>query len=294
MAVYAVGDIQGCFKPLQQLLKQVHFNPQHDTLWCVGDLVNRGPDSLKTLRFLKNLGDACVCVLGNHDLHLLELAAGGKTYRRDSLQPILNAPDCHELIHWLRHRPLLHHDASLGWSMLHAGLHPDWTLKKALKRAGKVEGELRGAHWRQVCRQLHHVKFPVREPGRSDPARLMFTTAVLTRTRYCTSDGLFNWNVRTGESSNHYDKAWFSHKGAKWRSDTHVVYGHWAAKGLVTDQTHVLGLDSGCVWGNALTLAELKTGGQFKIAAQAYLSKSLKTKWLSHVKKMLLAKRGVI
>ncbi len=271
MAVYAVGDIQGCYKPLKKLLKKVKFNPDKDTLWCVGDLVNRGPDSLKTLRFLKSLGDACVCVLGNHDLHSMELAAGGSNYRRDTLIQVMDAPDCDELIEWLRFRPMLHYDAKLDWCMVHAGLHPGWTLKKALKRARKIEAELRGEHWKEFCRQLHHVKFPPRKPHKGDPSRLLFAAAVMTRTRYCTSDGLFNWNVRTGESSRYRDKPWYVHKRAKWQHKVHVVYGHWAAAGLVTDQPHVLGLDSGCVWGNALTLAKLRKRGRFKIVAQAYL-----------------------
>jgi len=115
MAVYAVGDIQGCYIALNKVLRQVDFNPDKDVLWCVGDLVNRGADSLKVLRFLKSLGDASVCVLGNHDLHLLELVGGGSAYRRDTLEQVLEAEDCDELITWLRHRPLLHHDAALGW-----------------------------------------------------------------------------------------------------------------------------------------------------------------------------------
>jgi len=269
MAVYAVGDIQGCYKPLRALLKKVKFNPDKDILWCVGDLVNRGPDSLETLRFLKGLGDACICVLGNHDLHLLELASGGSGYLRDTLMPIIKAKDCDDLIEWLRFKPLLHHDAKLHWCMVHAGLHPDWTLKKALKRAGKIEAELRGDHWKEFCRQLHHVKFPARNPHKGDPSRLLFATAVMTRTRYCTSDGLFNWNVRTGDSSDYRDRPWYAHQPTKWQRDTNVVYGHWAAAGLITNQPHVLGLDSGCVWGNELTLAELKEGGRFQIVAQA-------------------------
>ncbi len=269
MAVYAVGDIQGCYKTLRNLLKQVNFNPDKDVLWCAGDLVNRGPDSLKTLRFLKGLGDACICVLGNHDLHLLELAAGGSKYRRDTLEDVLDAADCQELINWLRTRPIMHHDPMLRWSMVHAGLHPNWSLKKAKKRARKIEAQLQGDGWKEFCRQLHHVKFPMRQPVKRDPTRLLFATAVFTRTRYCTSDGLFNWDVRTGESSNFRDKAWYAHKRAKWQKQSDVVYGHWAAQGLVDDQPHVLGLDTGCVWGNALTLAKLKKGGCFKIVAQA-------------------------
>jgi len=268
MAVYAVGDIQGCYKPLKRLLKQVKFNADKDVLWCVGDLVNRGPDSLKTLRFLKSLGDACVCVLGNHDLHLLELASGEANYRRDTLQAVLDADDCDALIQWLRHRPILHHDARLGWTMVHAGLHPGWSLAQAKKRGANIEAQLQGEHWQDFCHQLHHVKSPIAEPKKSDPTRLLFATAVLTRTRYCSSDGIFNWDVRTGESSDNEDKPWFKHQQLNWMKDTHVVYGHWAAKGLVDDQPHVLGLDTGCVWGNRLTLAKLKTGGRFKIVGQ--------------------------
>ncbi|GAV20282.1 bis(5'-nucleosyl)-tetraphosphatase [Mariprofundus micogutta] len=268
MAVYAVGDIQGCYNSLKKLLKKVKFDASSDTLWCVGDLVNRGPDSLKTLRFLKSLGDSCICVLGNHDLHLLELAAGGLKYRRDSLEDVLDAEDCDELIQWLRFRPILYHDETMQWTMVHAGLHPNWSLKKARKRARKIEAQLQGNEWKEFCRQLHHVKFPIREPKKADPTRLLFATAVFTRTRYCTSDGLFNWDVRTGESSNYRDRAWYAHKRAKWHKQTHVVYGHWAAKGLVKDQAHVLGLDTGCVWGNRMTLAKLKKCGGFKIVAQ--------------------------
>ncbi len=264
MAVYVVGDIQGCYGPLRELLDRVGFEAGRDTLWCAGDLVNRGPDSLKVLRFLKSLGDSCICVLGNHDLHLLELAAGGTAYRRDTLADVLAAEDCDDLIDWLRGRPVMHIDETRSWCMVHAGLHPQWTLAKALRRARRVERELRGDHWAEFCRQLHHVKFPLRRPAGDDPARLLFDTAVFTRTRYCTSDGHFNWDVRTGETSDKKEKPWFAHKKARWRGTCSVVYGHWAARGLVIDQPHVLGLDSGCVWGGALTLARLKKGGRWK------------------------------
>ncbi len=269
MAVYAVGDIQGCYKQLRKLLKKVKFNAKKDTLWCVGDLVNRGPDSLKTLRFLKSLGDACVCVLGNHDLHLLERAAGCPAYRRDTLEAVLAAPDCQELIDWLRVQPLVYRDQRLGWTMVHAGMHPKWSLKKTLERAHAVEKELCGKHWKRFCRQLHGAKFPVKQPRKSEKmARRLFTVAVLTRTRYCTSDGRFNWRVRSGASRSYREKAWYAHRHLRWCKQTHLLFGHWAAKGLVTDQPHVLGLDSGAVWGNTLTLARLKKHGRFKIVAE--------------------------
>jgi len=256
MAVYAIGDIQGCYEPLKQLLKKVHFNPERDVLWCVGDLVNRGYDSLKVLRYLKSLGDACICVLGNHDLHLLGQAAGEKPYRRDSLRKVLAAPDRDELIDWLRHRPLLHHDEELDWCMVHAGFPPGWTLRKCRKRAGKVEDMLRSKQWMEFCRHIHAQDFPECEPKKKDALRPLFSVAAFTRMRYCTPDGCFDWRNRSGEPGRN-ERPWYAHKQLAWRHDCRVVFGHWAAKGLVTDQPHVLGLDSGCVWGGKLTLARL-------------------------------------
>jgi len=257
MAVYAVGDIQGCYKPLRRLLDKAEFDPVVDTLWCVGDLVNRGPDSLAVLRYLKSLDDACVSVLGNHDLHLLERACGGRGYKRDTFDSILHAKDSEDLLYWLRQKPLMHSDTALGWSMVHAGLHPHWSMKQALQRAEKVSKVLRGDDWQDFCRALNGAKFPHQEPEGDGLPALIFTTAVLTRTRYCTEKGIFNWHVRSGEADGADDKPWFNHKKAAWRGKQRVVYGHWAAKGLVLNQPHVLGLDSGCVWGRDLTLARL-------------------------------------
>jgi len=256
MAVYAVGDIQGCYKSLRGLLEKVQFNPGKDVLWCVGDLVNRGDDSLNVLRYLKSLGDACICVLGNHDLHLLGLAAGDSTYRRDTLQAVLDAPDCDALVDWLRCRPLLHHDADLGWCMVHAGFPPDWRLKKCKKRAKKVESLLQGKEWKHFCRHVHAHDFPQREPDGKGMARHLFTVAAMMRMRYCTQDGCFNWQNRAGNPGEN-ERAWYAHDTLAWRGDCRVVFGHWAARGLVAKQPHVLGLDSGCVWGGKLTLARL-------------------------------------
>ena len=258
MAVYAVGDIQGCYKPLKKVLKKVAFDPARDQLWCVGDLVNRGPDSLKTLRYLKSLGDACVAVLGNHDLHLLKQAAGAKrSSSRDTFDDVLHAPDRHELIEWLRHRPLLHHDERLNWCMVHAGLHPSWSLKKAKRRARKIEKRLQGNGWLKFCRKLAEANCSATEPPKGKFGRVAFALAVLTYTRYCTRTGSFNWATASGRPDSSRQRPWFAHKQLAWRDQCRVVYGHWAAKGLVTDQKHVLGLDSGCVWGGRLTLARL-------------------------------------
>lgn len=267
MTVYAVGDIQGCLAELRDVLRKAHFDPQSDVLWCVGDLVNRGPESLETLRFLKSLGDRCVCVLGNHDLHLLGLAALGDDTRPSDLDDVLKAPDRDELIDWLRFRPMLHHDAELGWAMVHAGLHPHWTLEGAKERAAAVEMKLRGERWEKFCLKLAKGGFPEREPRRDEKGHARFTAAVLTRSRYCTSEGMFDWKTRVGGPRGPREKPWFAFERVAWRHDSCIVFGHWAAKGLVIDQRHVLGLDSGCVWGGSLTLAALGRHGHFSIAA---------------------------
>jgi len=264
VAVYAVGDIQGCYKPLKTLLKQVSFDPSKDVLWCAGDMVNRGPDSLKVLRYLKSLGDACVCVLGNHDIQLLAYAAGGKSFAGDTLDEVIQAKDADELIEWLRHQPLLHHDKALGWTMLHAGLSPLWSLKKAKKRAEKVEKVLQSDDWGDFCISLQQKGFPHEEPNDKE-IRALFTTGVLTRTRFCSDKGVFDWQQKTSNAKEEHVKPWFEHE-AEWKKDTKVVFGHWAAKGLVDNQEHVLGLDTGCVWGGALTLAKLNKDG-FEIVA---------------------------
>jgi len=260
MSIYAVGDIQGCYDCLRRLLDKAGFKPNRDQLWCVGDLVNRGPDSLATLRFLRDLGDHCVAVLGNHDLHLLRAAANG-TAPPATLQQVIDAADCNELIDWLRHRPLLYRDKKIGWAMVHAGLHPQWTLQQAEKRATSISKQLRSAAWQQKISAL--LSIPTTE--QQDQHHDAFALAILTRSRFCTADGTFNWKNSSDKADNRHDKPWFSHPKALWRKDVfdadsrncRLLFGHWAAKGLIDDQPHLLGLDSGCVWGNRLTLAHI-------------------------------------
>lgn len=260
MAIYAVGDIQGCYAPLRKLLDRVRFDPASDCLWCAGDLVNRGPDSLATLRFLKELGDSAICVLGNHDFHLLECVAGGRSYSQDTFNDVLEAEDRDELIEWLRFRPMLHHDAELNWCMVHAGLPPAWTLKRAKKRAARVEKLLRDDDWKSFCQWMNRGRFPEFEPVRGRMQKRLFAAAVLTRIRYCTQSGHMDWGIRSG-SGGQDELPWFAHHKLAWRGDCRIVYGHWAANGLVANQPHVLGLDSGCVWGGGLTLARLDCEG---------------------------------
>ena len=261
MRIFAVGDIQGCYDCLRRLLDHAGFRPDRDLLWCVGDLINRGNNSLATLRFLRDLGKQCIAVLGNHDLHLLHAIASDAP-PPPTLQQVIDAADCGALIDWLRHRPLIHRDKKLRWAMVHAGLPPQWTLHQARKRAKAIAKLLRSDRWQQELPPLLERGDTIGEP--SDES-LAFALAVFTRCRFCTADGRFNWHNSRAESDTPSERPWFAHPEARWRSDLpdgdprncRIVFGHWAARGLVADQPHVLGLDSGCVWGNRLTLARI-------------------------------------
>jgi len=169
----------------------------------------------------------------------------------------LKASDADELMKWLRFRPLLHHDKKKNWCMVHAGLHPNWTLKAAQQRTRKVEDMLQGNHWKAFCKQLQASTFPRTQPLTAQQ-NLNFTVAVLTRSRYCTQQGQFNWSVRSGGAEKRSEKPWFQHKSLAWKKDCRVVYGHWAAMGLVDHEKHVIGLDTGCVWGGKLSMLKLK------------------------------------
>ncbi len=253
MSVYAIGDIQGCFDELKALLELLRFDPSEDRLWFVGDLVNRGPKSLDVLRFVHGLGDAAVTVLGNHDLHLLAVAAGNGKYRDEaSLTPVLAAPDRDQLLSWLRHRPLLHHDPALDFTMLHAGLPPQWDLDTATRCARELEQALRGddhlAYFLDMYGNL---------PDRWDPAltgqdRLRFITNCFTRLRYVEPDGRLALNEKGPPGSQHPGRlAWFDHPDRASRQ-TRLLFGHWSALGYVS-RNNVWGLDTGCLWGGALT-----------------------------------------
>jgi bis(5'-nucleosyl)-tetraphosphatase (symmetrical) len=260
MAVYAIGDIQGCDAELGALLERVGFRPERDRLWLVGDLVNRGPRSLEVLRRVRALGDAARLVLGNHELHLIALAHGqvaGK--RKDTVAELLAAPDGPELVAWLRRQPLLHRDDTVGWTMVHAALHPRWDVATAEARARAVEAVLRGPEGVALAASLSSQALPTREP---DPGEewewLRFTAAVLTRTRFCTADGEFAWGGDAPAAERF--RAWYRHP-QRLSQGSPIVYGHWAADGF-TRTADTLGLDSGCVWGGALTAARLDAGGE--------------------------------
>ena len=258
MAVYAIGDIQGCYDPFRRLLDELDFDPSTDTLWLVGDLVNRGPKSLKTLRFVMSLGDAVISVLGNHDLHLLALSAGavhsGKRF--DSLEKLINAPDAAELFDWLRHLPLAHYDRKLDTLLVHAGTHPEWSVKQTLARAAEVEEELQNGDYKTLLGKMYG-NTPNSWSGKlSGYKRLRFIINCLTRMRMITAGNRLN----------------FTHSGPPWRArknlqpwymaenpataGTRVVFGHWSQLGLIV-LPKLISLDTGCVWGRQLTAVRL-------------------------------------
>ena len=249
MAVYAIGDLQGCYDPFRRLLDRLKFDPAADRLWLTGDLVNRGPKSKKTLRFVRSLGDAAITVLGNHDLHLLALAndIGVNTNRFDSMWKILAADDGDEMLDWLRARPLAHHSAELNSLLVHAGLPPQWTVKKTLKRAAEVEKVLRGPDHAAFLEKMYGNK-PDRWSGKLEGyARLRFIVNCLTRVRMITADGRLDLN-HSGppESARKGLVPWFEAPGARW-AGTRIVFGHWSALGLVVEE-EVVASSPPCAW----------------------------------------------
>jgi len=260
VAVYAIGDIQGCYAQLLDLLDLVGFDPAHDRLWFAGDLVNRGPQSLETLRFVRDLGDLAVTVLGNHDLHLIAAANGrGLDHDDHTLDAILAAPDRDELVDWLRHRPLLHHDADLGFTLVHAGLPPQWDLATAQRCAREVENALRGEQYRDFLRHLYGNKPRRWSEDLAGWDRLRFSVNCLTRMRYCTPGGKLKLK-HTGPPGSQPASLvpWFNAPGRASR-DLKIIFGHWSTLG-VPDVEGIYPIDSGCLWGGQLTALRIDTG----------------------------------
>ncbi len=256
MATYAFGDIQGCYDEMRRLLDIIHFDPARDRLWLAGDIVNRGPQTLEVLRFLRALGDRAVVTLGNHDLHLLVVAAGiRKPHRGDTLDELLAAPDRDELLDWLRRRRLMHADD--GFVMVHAGLLPQWTVAQALSLAGEVEAALQGPDYGGFLRQMYGNEPAYWSDGHAGYERLRVVVNAMTRLRLCTPDGTMEFSHKTGLKGMPAGYLpWFDIPGRASRG-TPLIFGHWAALGLLL-RPDVYGLDSGCVWGRRLTALRLE------------------------------------
>ncbi|MFG6429428.1 symmetrical bis(5'-nucleosyl)-tetraphosphatase [Roseateles sp. LYH14W] len=252
---YLIGDLQGCCDAFERLLARLDFSPSRDRLWLLGDLVNRGPSSLATLRRLQALGDAATCLLGNHDLHLLAVAHGVRpAHRHDTLAPILQAPDREALLGWLRQQRLAVSDA--GWLMVHAGVVPQWDRSDTLVLAAEVEAVLRSADLPAFLHEMYG-----NEPARWDSAltgtaRLRFTVNALTRLRFCAADGTMDFKTKDGAGAAPQGfLPWFDVPGRR-TADVPIAFGHWSTLGLL-DRPQLLGLDTGCIWGGRLTAARI-------------------------------------
>lgn len=262
MATYAIGDIQGCARSLDCLLEHARFDPAADRLWCVGDLVNRGPASLRVLRFLKSLGPAAQVVLGNHDLFLLAVAEGIVPLKpKDTIHDVLEADDRRDLLEWLRRQPLHRHEGS--HFMVHAGLLPQWSIGEASALACEVEAALAGPDMRPLLQALYHAPVPHWNPSLTGVERLVAILRALTRLRTCTPIGALSEYSGPPEGTLPGYSPWFRIPDRR-SADHTILFGHWASLGLHIE-ANLLGLDSGCVWGRQLTAIRLEDRALFQV-----------------------------
>ena len=271
MAIYAVGDVQGCYAELAKLLEGIRFDPAADQLWLVGDLVNRGPESLEVLRLVKSLGDKAITVLGNHDLHLLAASEGvGELHRTDTLDEILAAPDRDELLHWLRHQRMMH--MQNGYVLVHAGLLPQWSVAQAASLAHEVEAALQRDDWGEFLSHMYGNSPHNWEDGLTGYKRLRVIVNAFTRMRICTPDGRMEFRFK-GEVRNIPPGylPWFDMPHRK-SSDATVIFGHWSALGLL-QRTNIIALDTGCLWGGPMSAIRLDDRQLFQAACNNPVAK---------------------
>ena len=258
MAVWAVGDIQGCFDSFQELLAKINFDPKVDELWVAGDLVNRGDKSLETLNYLYSIKESIKVVLGNHDVALIAAYAGVKK-SNETIQPILDAPNADELIDWLRHQPFLHWDFKLGYCMAHAGISPQFDLGMAIRYASRIEKKLQGANYKAWLKHMFKVSSNKFSPKASSMDIDKYILSSFTAMRFCEDDGRLDFKQKGAPSEYKVFrkglKPWFACPTR--RSTTlKIVFGHWSTLGYYQD-SNVLALDTGCLWGKALTVARI-------------------------------------
>lgn len=271
MATYAIGDVQGCYPELQRLLERLAFDPARDRLWFCGDLVNRGGQSLQTLRLIHSLRESVIITLGNHDLSLLAVAERPRAARErvnPELREVLFADDAPVLLDWLRQQKLLHHDKELNWVMVHAGLAPHWTLRQAIRAAADVERDLQGANQHRLLKHLfgNHPAFWSQRLRGLERSRA--TINVLTRMRYCNTRGHIDFDAKGVPGTQKPGLyPWFAVPGMRQRN-LRIVCGHWSALGLFAG-LGVHALDTGCVWGGKLTAMRLDSPEPEYIAVSA-------------------------
>jgi len=257
VAIYAIGDVQGCLPSLLELLDKINFRTNQDQIWFAGDLVNRGPDSLDTLRFVKDLGASATTVLGNHDLHLLAVAGGYATaHSEDTLSAILRAPDREALLDWLRMQPLIHHDPAIGYTMIHAGLPPQWDLHTAISLCREVEDILSGSQYTDYLANMYGNYPDLWDDNLEGWDRLRYITNCLTRLRYCDENGLLCLSAKgvPGSQPDEF-KPWFEVTGRA-TSAERILFGHWSTLGS-RDDNNIHSLDGGCLWGGSLCALRL-------------------------------------
>lgn len=262
MAVYAIGDVQGCHSSLLALLDKVGFDPSSDTLWLTGDLVNRGPQSLDVLRYVQSLPRA-VTVLGNHDLHLLAVASGqAPAKKRDTFSELLAAPDCDELLDWLRNRPLLHHDDGLGFTMVHAGLLPQWDLATARRLAQEAEHYISHSDRNALFTHMYGDTPDHWDDALGGWARIRIIINGMTRLRYCDTDGRMDLRPKMAPGGQPAGLVpWFEVQNRR-NAELQILFGHWSTLGLC-NRKGIIGLDSGCLWGGRLTAVRIDKNPSF-------------------------------
>ena len=263
MATYAIGDVQGCFDELQQLLAKVGFQ-KRDRAWFVGDLVNRGPKSLDVLRFVRELGERAVVVLGNHDLHLVAQHEGfERPHKGDTFEDALAAPDARELVAWLRTRPMMHAEDS--YAMVHAGLLPQWSIAKAVSLGREVEAALAAPDYREFLANMYGSRPEKWADALKGWDRLRVIVNAMTRMRFCNREGRMDLEGKGTEPRKGYLR-WYE---ARPKEKATIVFGHWSQLGLVV-QAGFVGLDSGCVWGGALSALRLEDRTLYQVACPGY------------------------
>jgi bis(5'-nucleosyl)-tetraphosphatase (symmetrical) len=265
MAIYAIGDVQGCADSLTALVSQLPFRRNRDALWFVGDLVNRGPQSARVLRMIRAAGPQAITILGNHDLHLLAVSCGARAASAsDTLDDVLSAPDANDLIEFVRHRPLAHCDQ--GVLMVHAGVLPSWSTRQTLSLATEVSNRLQSRHWQDFMHEMYGNAPAHWRDGLRGHARLRAVVNVLTRLRYLRANGEIEFKCKTNPSAAPADLVpWFAAPNRK-TARQRIVFGHWSTLGLRISPK-LMGLDTGCVWGSFLTAARLDDGAIFQQVA---------------------------
>lgn len=250
-SIWMIGDVQGCNNALLRLLDHPDIaSDQQARFWFAGDLVNRGPNSLQTLRTIMSLGDRATCVLGNHDFHLLAIAAGiKKPGKSDTFHDILAAPDAAGIVDWVRHRPLMH--CEHGHILVHAGILAPWSAQQAMELAGEVEAALRGPQWKSALKEIYGNEPTFWESGLDKGKRLRVIVNAMTRMRMCTPQGRMNFSYKQAPGGDSGLVPWFDVPGRVIENET-IVFGHWSTLGLMI-RPDAICLDTGCVWGRQLT-----------------------------------------